>query len=476
MAAIAVGCAPVAVEAYAADHRGLPPSGIGDGGCTYRVGAVRDASTPHDPPPGRQHLALLALALAGCAGDPAGPHLDHDPALARRRRATPSTASASPTTTGRRRRLRATTFDALTPDQRAGQLLMVGLEPTAARARSTPLVRRAPRRRHLPRRLGRRRRCRAPIASTSSPGPAGGAPAASGCSSPPTRRAARCSSCAGPGFTPMPSAAQPGAVRRQPREADATRLVARARRRPASTSTSRRSPTPCPPRSAAANAARSAATGREFAPRPRGPRQRMPRPSSAGSLAGGVAPTRQALPGPRAAITGNTDVTAERHHRPHDDRRRPLPRSRSRAGDQGRAPARHGVARRSYPQARPRQPGDVLRRRRHRPAARASSASTASSSPTTSAPPRPWPPSRRRAGDPVHRGRRRHRPHRRGAASRRRCSQAIAAKRAASPAFARAGRRGRHAGARPQGRARASSRCWPTAQPRRGDRSGLDQR
>jgi beta-N-acetylhexosaminidase len=79
--------------------------------------------------------ALLALALAGCAGDPAGPPSTTATAV------TPSTApsstrtstaSASPTPTpDAAAACVSTTFDALTPDQRLGQLLMVGFDATA---------------------------------------------------------------------------------------------------------------------------------------------------------------------------------------------------------------------------------------------------------------------------------------------------------------------------------------------------------
>ncbi len=109
----------------------------------------------------------------------------------------------------------------------------------------------------------------------------------------------------------------------------------------------------------------------------------------AGMRAGGVAATVKHFPG-IGRITGNTDVTAQRHHRPHDDRRRPLPRAVPHRRP-GRRRARHGRLGDLQPH-RPRHQRRLLEGRSSPTCSATGSPTTASSSPTTSAPPGPWPP------------------------------------------------------------------------------------
>ena len=318
----------------------------------------------------------------------------------------------------------------MTPPQRAGQLLMVGLQPTGSSRALAAQVK--------AQRLGGVIYLGGWSGGTASMATISkrlqGARPRTGCWSPPTRRVARSSSCAGPGFTRMPSArtqAHSGVARRGGERRD---LVPRARGRPASTSTSPRSPTPCPPRWARPTS-RSAATAATSPPA---------RPTTNATVCRGLRPRdprrrhrahRQALPGPgprspatpTSRSTGITDRT--------DRRRRPLPRSRSRPGSR---PARRSSwsPRRATPSStrttrrcspRPSSPACCASRLgfdgvvitddvgaakavRRRPGRRSGRRGSSPPAATSSSPPR----------------RRRPRP----------CSQAIAAKRAASPAFA----------------------------------------
>jgi beta-N-acetylhexosaminidase len=88
--------------------------------------------------------ALVALALAGCAGDPAGPSTSApapSPATtSATASATPTTASPSPTQDAAAACV-SSTVEALTPQQRLGQLFMVGFDTNASLGSLDDLVR-----------------------------------------------------------------------------------------------------------------------------------------------------------------------------------------------------------------------------------------------------------------------------------------------------------------------------------------------
>ena len=98
--------------------------------------------------------ALLALALAGCSGDPAGSGTSPSPsspspsspapsspaATSATSSATPTTASAAPTQDAAAACV-SSTVEAMTPQQRLGQLFMVGFDTNASLGRLDDLVR-----------------------------------------------------------------------------------------------------------------------------------------------------------------------------------------------------------------------------------------------------------------------------------------------------------------------------------------------
>jgi beta-N-acetylhexosaminidase len=88
--------------------------------------------------------ALVALALTGCAGDPAGPSTSApapSPATtSATASATPTTASPSPTQDAAAACV-SSTVEALTPQQRLGQLFMVGFDTNASLGSLDDLVR-----------------------------------------------------------------------------------------------------------------------------------------------------------------------------------------------------------------------------------------------------------------------------------------------------------------------------------------------
>ena len=88
--------------------------------------------------------ALLALALAGCAGDPAGPGTSpaspSSAGTSATSRATPGTASASPSQDAAAACV-SSTVEALTPEQQLGQLFMVGFDTNAPLGSLDDLVR-----------------------------------------------------------------------------------------------------------------------------------------------------------------------------------------------------------------------------------------------------------------------------------------------------------------------------------------------
>ena len=112
----------------------------------------------------------------------------------------------------------------------------------------------------------------------------------------------------GSGLHPDAVGPHPGAVQRRHRGEERRGVVARAQAGPASTSTSRRSPTPCPPRSAPPTS-RSAATAATSPPARPPTNARYAAAFVRGTLAAGIAPTVKHFPG-LGRITGNTDVTS----------------------------------------------------------------------------------------------------------------------------------------------------------------------
>ena len=116
------------------------------GGVTYRR---RVLSATSRPLPTRRLAAttsaLVALALAGCAGDPTGAGTSAASSSARpsaTASATPTPASPSPTPDAAAACV-SSTVEALTPQQRLGQLFMVGFDANASLGSLDDVVRRS---------------------------------------------------------------------------------------------------------------------------------------------------------------------------------------------------------------------------------------------------------------------------------------------------------------------------------------------
>ena len=166
---------------------------------------------------------------------------------------------------------------AMTPAQRAGQLLMVGLQPTGSSRALAAQVKKQ----DLGGVIYLGGWSDGASVHGDHLGPAARARPPTGCSSPPTRRVARCSSCAGrgsPGCRPRAPRPQSGVATEEKNVETWSRELEEGRRqhqpRPGR-------PTPCPPRSGprTSPSAGTAATSPPARPRPM---LRMPRRSSAG--------------------------------------------------------------------------------------------------------------------------------------------------------------------------------------------------
>ena len=278
--------------------------------------------------------------LVSSTSSPSSTHDHH-------RRAPPAASSSPP---------------AMTPAQRAGQLLMVGLQPTgssralAAQVKAQGLGGVI----YLGGWSGGGR------VDGDRLGPAAGRGRRTACWSPPTRRAARSSSCAGPG--------SPGCRRRAPRlqsgvateETERRGVVARARTK-AGVNVNLAPVADTVPTSLGAANQPIGRYRRDFAPGSPKANATYAAAFVRGTLAAGIAPTVKHFPG-LGRITGNTDVTSsgitDRTATADDPYLAPFARR-----DRGGGAPRDGLLG-PLPQARPRQPGDVLQGGHHRPAAR----------------------------------------------------------------------------------------------------------
>ena len=113
----------------------MPPHSAGDRRFTYRRRVL--FATPRPLTTRRLAVtsatAVVALALAGCAGDPAGTRTTAASPSPATSSASPTTASPSPTgTTDAASACVSSTLESLTPEQRLGQLLMVGFDTNAS--------------------------------------------------------------------------------------------------------------------------------------------------------------------------------------------------------------------------------------------------------------------------------------------------------------------------------------------------------